>query len=97
MSHPNVCDRNVALMGHCFVQKPLIAPYCLSDKSRAPDLAFKAFWDLVPIQLSGPSSPCVLRGSRFPPGPSQFPLTLAVTRKPHHLSLPILVLFFQFY
>ena len=39
-------------MSHSFAHKLLITPYVLSDKSRNPDLAFKAFWDLALIHLS---------------------------------------------
>lgn len=54
-NRPNVSDRDMALMCHSLAQKPLIAPCCLSDKFRVPDLAFKAFWDLASIHLPGPT------------------------------------------
>lgn len=50
--YPNVSAGNMALIGHSLAHKLLIAPYGLSDKSRNPDLAFKAFWDLSLIHLS---------------------------------------------
>lgn len=50
-------------MGHSLAHKPLVAPYCLSDQFRDPDLAFKAFWDLALIHLSGHHIPlCVCWG-----------------------------------
>lgn len=48
---PSVSARDMTLMDSSLAQKPLIAPYCLSDKSRALCLAFKAFWDLALIYV----------------------------------------------
>lgn len=50
---PNDSARDMALMGSSLAQKHLIAPSCLSGKSRVSDLAFKAFWSLALIQFSG--------------------------------------------